>query len=139
MRAERILEDFARALGQLAVALETPADIDLIKAGCIQYFEFCFELAWKAIKAVAAELGLECNSPRACLKLAFRQGWIDDENLWLEMLAARNRMSHTYHAENALAIYGRLADFHEAMQRLLDQLKKAEILRDLPVEPDSQA
>ncbi|GAB6066969.1 HI0074 family nucleotidyltransferase substrate-binding subunit [Methylothermus subterraneus] len=127
MKPERILEDFERALGQLATALETPADTDLIKAGCIQYFEFCFELAWKAIKAVAAKLGLECNSPRACLKLAFQQGWIDDEDLWLEMLAARNRMSHTYHAENALAIYAQLPAFHQALRQLSAQLRNVEV------------
>ncbi len=126
MRPEKILADFDRALGQLASALETPAETDLIKAGCIQYFEFCFELAWKAIKAVASELGLECNSPRACLKLAFQQGWIDDETLWLAMLEARNRMSHTYHAENALAIYARLQDFLRAMQELHARLRSME-------------
>ncbi|BCX82112.1 hypothetical protein MIT9_P1696 [Methylomarinovum caldicuralii] len=127
MKPERILDDFERALGQLAAALETPADTDLIKAGCIKYFEFCFEPVWKAIKAVAAELGLECNSPKACLKLAFQQGWIDDENLWMEMLTARNRMSHTYHAENALAIYEQLPAFHQAMRQLATQLRNVEI------------
>jgi len=97
MKHEKILADLERALGQLSAALKTPADSDLIKAGCIQYFEFCFELAWKTIKAVATSLGLECRSPKACLRIAFQQGWIDEEAIWLEMLEARNRLSHTYH------------------------------------------
>jgi len=126
MKREKILADLERALGQLSAALKTPADSDLIKAGCIQYFEFCFELAWKTIKAVAASLGLECRSPKACLRIAFQQGWIDEEAIWLEMLEARNRLSHTYHAETALAIYTRLPDFQRAMEALLHRLKDVE-------------
>lgn len=123
MRANEVLEDFEHALKQLDAALKVLPSSDLIKAGCIQYFEFCFELAWKAIKIVAAEQGLECRSPKACLKLAFHQGWIDQETLWLEMLDARNRMSHTYHAATALAIYERLQSFQQAMQWLLEKLR----------------
>ena len=71
MQAEVILKDFAAALARLEEALATPTDSDLVRAGCIQYFEFCFELAWKSIKIFATEQGLEeCNSSKHCLKLA---------------------------------------------------------------------
>ncbi len=120
MKAESLHRDFSRALEQLRVALEVPADSDLIKAGCIQYFEFCFELAWKTIKDEGGDQGIECLSPKACLKIAFQQGWIDEEAVWLEMLQARNRMAHTYNAAQALEVYGRLKDFF----RVLSELKK---------------
>ena len=95
-----ILDDFEGAIGQLRSALLQPADSDLLKAGCIQYFEFCFELAWKSIKAASREAGLpECLSPKACLRQAFGSGWIDSGVIWLEMLESRNRMSHTYKAK----------------------------------------
>lgn len=45
-----ILADFENALIQLRSALSQPANSDLLRAGCIRYFEFTFELAWKAIK-----------------------------------------------------------------------------------------
>lgn len=64
-----ILEDFATALKQLETALAEPAQHDVVKAGCIQYIEFCFELAWKSIKVVLAQTGLpECLSPKTCLR-----------------------------------------------------------------------
>lgn len=122
--AQWIVDDLSTALGQLHSALAEPAKLDLIKAGCIQYFEFCFELAWKACKVMSAEQGLpDCLSPKACLRQAFTQGWIDDEASWLEMLDARNRMAHTYDARKALAIYESLPRFHSALQQLLVNLQ----------------
>jgi len=118
-----ILEDLENAVSQLGDALEINADHDLIKAGCIQYFEFCFELAWKAIKITCEQMGLpDCLSPRACLRQAFTQGWITDEASWLEMLDARNRMSHTYNAKRALAIYEELPKFNRTINSLLHTL-----------------
>ena len=119
-----IVDDFAAALTQLSGALAEPADRDLIKAGSIQYFEFSFELGWKACKVVSSEQGLpDCLSPKACLRQAFTQGWIDDEAIWLEMLDARNRMAHTYDARKALQIYGSLPQFCEVLQKLLATLQ----------------
>jgi nucleotidyltransferase substrate binding protein (TIGR01987 family) len=120
-----IVADYESALTQLESALKVPADSDLIKAGCIQYFEFSFELAWKSIRLVASSQGLpDCISPKACLRQAFTAGWIDDEASWLEMLEARNRMSHTYNAKGALAIYQRLGHFLPAMKLLLARLEE---------------
>ena len=119
-----IVDDFSAALAQLRGALAEPAELDLIKAGCIQYFEFCFELGWKACKVVSAEQGLpDCLSPKACLRQAFTLGWIEDEAVWLEMLDARNRMAHTYDARKALQIYESLPQFHAALQKLLATLQ----------------
>jgi nucleotidyltransferase substrate binding protein (TIGR01987 family) len=125
--AERwIVDDFAVALTQFETVLKQKVDTDLLRAGCIQYFEFTFELAWKSIKQVAEEMGLPaCTSPRACLKTAFQQEWIDDETIWLDMLEARNRMSHTYDSKTALAIFDRLAAYPQPMNQLLTHLKSA--------------
>lgn len=83
--AQWIVDDFAAAvLAQLKIALDEPAERDLIKAGSIQYFEFCFELGWKACKVMSSEQGLpDCLSPKACLRQAFTHGWVDDELIWL--------------------------------------------------------
>jgi nucleotidyltransferase substrate binding protein (TIGR01987 family) len=122
-----LLVDFARAVDRLAGALSSPARGDLEKAGCIQYFEFCFELAWKSIRLTAAHQGLgDCASPKACLKQAFALQWIDHEEIWLDMLSTRNRMSHTYNAEDALKVYDRLEVYGQELTKLLAVLEVQE-------------
>ena len=126
MKVEKILDDFAAALARFREALEAGAQDDLTRAGCIQYFEFTFELAWKAIQAVAAFHGLDpVRSPRAAFKEAFAQTWIADQQPWLAMLEARNRMSHIYNANEALAVYNDLSDFAEPLDSLRKNLKSA--------------
>ena len=120
MTTKLLLDDYAQALARLHDVVVTPAADDLDRAGCIQYFEFCFELAWKTIKVVGESQGLSgLISPRACLSQAFTTGWIQSEELWLEMLEARNRMSHTYKYQDALTVYERLSAFLPEMEKLL--------------------
>jgi nucleotidyltransferase substrate binding protein (TIGR01987 family) len=68
-------------------------------------FEFCFELGWKAIQAVAKLEGQECPSPRMAISTAWRNGWISEEDSFLAMLEERNRTSHTYHEETANEVF----------------------------------
>lgn len=119
MDSSELLEDFERAVSQFEDALSLVADNDVIKAGCIQYFEFTFELAWKTVKRIAQDEGIgDCNSPKAALKVAFSAGWLNDEEIGLDMLSSRNRMSHTYSASTALAVYDKLADYLPILKQL---------------------
>jgi nucleotidyltransferase substrate binding protein (TIGR01987 family) len=119
MDNQTLLLDFRQALLQLEEALGIPPENNVIKAGCIQYFEFSFELAWKTVKFFAENEGLEdSHSPRSALKTAFAKGWINDEDVWLDMLMSRNKMSHTYNASDALGIFTKLPAYLNAMQQL---------------------
>jgi nucleotidyltransferase substrate binding protein (TIGR01987 family) len=119
MDSQELREDFRRAVAEFRSALEIDPESDLIKAGCIQYFEFSFELAWKSVKRCAENEGIgDCNSPKAALKAAFSFGWIEDEEVWLDMLMSRNRMSHTYSAASALTVYDKLPGYVAALQQL---------------------
>ena len=125
MDSRELLNDFKLALLQLDDALKLPVENDVIKAGCIQYFEFSFELAWKTVKRFAEDEGMaECNTPKSALKAAFACRWIDDEDVWLDMLMSRNRMSHTYSASSALVVFDKLFAYLGALKQLESRLAK---------------
>ena len=119
-----LLKDLEKAINQLEHALLEKDVDDLIRAGCIQYFEFCFELSWKTIKSLALKEGLqECYSPKACFQLAFKNKWIDDEEIWIQMLNDRNLMTHTYDSAEALNVYKNLSDYLDQFKVLLSGIK----------------
>jgi nucleotidyltransferase substrate binding protein (TIGR01987 family) len=125
MKPDTVLQDFSQALNQFRDALTIPAHHDVIRAGCIQFFEFAFELAWKSVKAVAEDASLDPGgSPKSCIKTAFAQEWINDERVWLERLDSRNRMSHTCDAKEALSIYEKLNAYIEPFAELLPSMEK---------------
>ena len=123
MDSNALLNDLVRALAELEDALMLSPENDVIKAGCIQYFEFTFELAWKTVKRFAEDEGIaDCNSPKAALKAAFSNGWIKEEEVWLDMLSSRNKMSHTYSASSALKVFDKLPEYAKALKKLTSRL-----------------
>jgi len=98
------------ALQRLGEALSAP-ETDLSRDAAIQRFEFCFELGWKVIQEKARGEGLDCYSPKSCIKLAFKNQWVKEETSWLVMLEDRNRTSHTYDEVLAAAVYSRLPNY----------------------------
>jgi nucleotidyltransferase substrate binding protein (TIGR01987 family) len=112
-----------RATARLRQVLKEPED-DVSRDAAIQRFEFCFELAWKAIQERAREEGLDCQSPKGCLRVAFKSSWIEDEKGWLAMLSDRNQTSHTYDEDLAKAVYRRLSNYLPLLDALLNNLTR---------------
>ena len=103
-------------------ALSAP-ETDLTRDAAIQRFEFCFELAWKVIQEKSRTEGLDCYSPKSCIKLAFKNQWVKDETSWLAMLEDRNRTSHTYDEVLAADVYSRLPNYPPLFQSLLQNIE----------------
>lgn len=110
------LEEYEKAVAKLEAALKKDAATDdLYLDGVIQRFEFCFELAWKLMKAYLAYDGIEANSPRASIREGFVAGLITDAEAWLDMLEKRNLSSHTYDEKTALDIYEHIKNDYAQM------------------------
>ena len=88
----------------------------------ILLFEFCFELAWKLMKAVLQYDGIEANSPRSCIRESWKQGLIPDAQEWLEMMEKRNLSSHTYDENAAREIYREVKGQYVVLLEAFDQL-----------------
>lgn len=102
MSERKLLDSLAnleKALENLERAIEIPKDRELVAEGTIHRFEITIELFWKTLKRAVNYEGSHVNSPRESLKEAFRMGWLNDEQVWLDMLDSRNTTSHEYLAE----------------------------------------
>jgi nucleotidyltransferase substrate binding protein (TIGR01987 family) len=105
------ISNFEKALNRLDEAVKIAKD-DLDKDGVIQRFEFSVELLWKSLKAILNYLGIECYSPRSCIKEAFRAGIIDDDEIILDMLQDRNLSSHIYSETTSEEIFERIKNVY---------------------------
>ncbi len=89
-----------------AVAIESPSLLE--KAGCIQFFETTFELAWKLMKDYLDFLGYEVNSPRSAIKQSFAIDLVEQGGVWLDALMDRNLTVHTYDENMANEAYRKI-------------------------------
>ncbi len=96
IRWQQRFQNLERAYGQLSrgLAITRPSDIE--QQGIIQSFEFTFELSWKTLKDYLESQGVVSKFPRDVIKQAFHYQLINDGEIWLDMLAKRNLLAHTY-------------------------------------------
>jgi nucleotidyltransferase substrate binding protein (TIGR01987 family) len=113
-----------KAFGRLKEASDRAID-DLDKDGVIQRFEFTVELLWKTIKAILEYNKLECFAPRDCIKQAFRNGIIDDDDIILDMLDDRNASSHIYNEQESEQIFARIKDVYiKSIEKTIDKISE---------------
>lgn len=120
-RFEQKRADFYNALNRLEESLvENPTEI--IIDGALHRFELTFELAWKVIKTYLEYMGMveKTGSPRETIQNGFKQGLITDGEAWIEMMLARNALSHLYDENESRNIY---RNIKEKYVKLLKELK----------------
>lgn len=115
IRWQQRFQNLDKAFGQLkrGLAIEHPSDIE--QQGIIQSFEFTFELSWKTLKDYLEAQGLLCQFPREVIKQSFQNQILSEGEIWLDMLAKRNLLAHTYDETLANEAY-RLIKEHFAPQ-----------------------
>lgn len=123
-KATESLINLEKALKRLDEALQEKEINSLYVDGTIQRFEFSVELYWKTLKRLLAEEGIEAKTPRETLKQAFTIDWIQDEEVWLQMLRDRNETSHVYDEEKAKRIYDNIVRYFPVMSSTFEELKK---------------
>lgn len=117
------LQKLESAIKRLDEALAEDNSNSLAIDGTIQRFEFVFELMWKTMKRALEIEGMICQTAREVLKTAFQIGWINPEEVWLQMLDDRNMTSHTYDQPTANQIYTNIQTFHPEILKLAQFLR----------------
>ena len=90
-----------RLLKEAVEIMETRALSQLEQEGVLRRFKYTIEPSWKVMKdyLVSENVVLEQVTPRAVIRKAFEAKLVDNGELWMEMLDARNSMSHKYELE----------------------------------------
>lgn len=119
------LDNFQKAVNLL---LEVESmDLDelsqLEKEGIVQRFEYTLELGRKTLKDKMESDGLILDriSPKVVLKEAFQAKYINQIDVWLEMINDRNLLSHSYDLETFESV---IPDIQSVYTPLLAALAK---------------
>jgi len=93
-------DNYKRALAQLqeAVRLYRERQLSLIEQqGLIQIFEYTHELSWKTLSDYFAYQGIpDIRGSRDAFREAIRYSLLEDGEVWMQMIQARNLTSHAY-------------------------------------------
>lgn len=103
--------EFSNAYERLKEALKEE-ESEIVIDGALHRFEFTFELAWKSLKDYLEYMGLteKTGSPREIIQQAFKQGIIQDGETWINMMLARNTLSHMYDENMSRDVFYQIKD-----------------------------
>lgn len=125
------LNHFNKAFSRLedAVGLSKQRRLtDLEAQGLIQGFEYTHELAWNTLKDYFKESGVEgIHGSIDATRIAFREGVIENGEVWMDMIKKRNLTSHTYNEDVAMEVVTAILDLYfsefQLFQNTLKQLQ----------------
>lgn len=120
-RLQERIESFNRAfeiLSEAVNAYKNNCMNILTHMALIQSFEVCFELAWKVLKDYLDENGVKVYLPKEVIKEVFSFEVISNGQLWIDMLNARNSISHEYNLDKVNSILMNISGeyFQELLQ-----------------------
>ncbi len=120
---------FERAFSRLKAAVELAEQrelSDLEAQGLIQGFEYTHELAWKTLKNFLEVQGIQnLYGSRDTTRQAFRNGLLENGEVWMDMVEKRNLTSHTYDEETAAQVVTAIcATYFTEFERLLVRLQQ---------------
>lgn len=93
----------------------------------IQAYEIVFELSWKTLKDYLEYNGITTDTPRETIKEAFARNIISDGQVWIEMMEARNKTSHTYREEFATELCNDILNTYIPKINILTEFLKGKI------------
>lgn len=93
---------------------------EVYRDSIIKKYEIMEDLAWKLLSKMFKLDGLEINNPRECYKQAFKEGLINDIDIWNDILLSRNATAHIYSEEDYEEIKNKIINHYiDAIEKLL--------------------
>ncbi|WGS65603.1 nucleotidyltransferase substrate binding protein [Marinitoga aeolica] len=122
-------QNLKKAFQQLknAVELAKTRELSILeKQGLIQSFEYTHELAWKTFKDFFNEKGIfNIYGSKDSTREAFKNGLINNGDVWMQMILSRNLSSHTYDEKTAEEIVSQIINkYYSEFEILINRLEK---------------
>jgi len=122
-------QNYIKAFQTLIEAVELAQTRTLSKLeqqGLIQGFEFTHELAWNVFKDYLEHKGfVDLIGSRDATRMAFKNGLLEDGDVWMAMIKARNQSSQSYNLQLAEEIVDDiLTVFYPAFEKMAQKFKK---------------
>ncbi len=116
---------------KLTEAINKGKNDSIVVDATIQRFEFTFELMWKVLKDYIEYLGFNDlpQGPKSILQFAFKNGIIENEEAYSNMLVDRNSTTHIYDEKMATHIFENIKKYHvKYIKKVIDYLEKEKYL-----------
>jgi nucleotidyltransferase substrate binding protein (TIGR01987 family) len=119
---------FCRSLNNLSDARGRQPDDKFILSGTVQMYNLTFDLSWKVMKDIIVEfhgiLDYAVGSPRETLRVAGSVGLITND-IWMEMLKARNNLAHDYDGTLAVQYFERITtEYYDILDQFQQEAEK---------------
>ena len=123
-------QNYIKAFQTLIEAVELAQTRTLSKLeqqGLIQGFEFTHELAWNVFKDYLEHKGfVDLIGSRDATRMAFKNGLLEDGDVWMAMIKARNQSSQSYNLQLAEEIVDDILTlFYPAFEKMAQKFKRA--------------
>ncbi|WP_454052374.1 HI0074 family nucleotidyltransferase substrate-binding subunit [Clostridium sp. Marseille-Q7071] len=105
--------------------MDNPDEItkEVYRDSIIKKYETLEDLTWKLLSKIFKASGLEINNPRGCYKQAFKEGLIDDIDVWNDILLSRNSTTHIYDEKDYEEIKNKIINqYIDAIEKLLNNI-----------------
>ena len=104
-------------------------DDDFIISGITTDFDRLFELVWKTLKEyMYSILGIKAaktGSPKMIIRMAYAEGLIDHEDIWIKLIKDRNDDTHIYQESAARAYASRIVrDYMPFMENFIAEMSE---------------
>ena len=95
----------------------------VVRDACIQRFKYTLDTCWKALKLILLEeYGIEANSPKEVIRMAFKVKLISNDPLWIQMIDDRNMTAHIYNENMANKIVSQFNYYDNLFLELIKRL-----------------
>ncbi|MHB8362687.1 MAG: HI0074 family nucleotidyltransferase substrate-binding subunit [Patescibacteria group bacterium] len=123
-KLDQQIKQFKKALVKLEEIVDVEKN-DIVRDSAVKRFEISVDLFWKMLKTyIEINYGIIVSSPKTTIKEAYKQGLIEYDSSYLDLIDLRNETSHMYKEEIAEKVYNFIPESIILLKKVLVKIEK---------------